>query len=103
MRDFELGVCSAVMGHLLFRAQWSWSAFVQLPPVHFLDATSSEEASAPIKLLLAFAFPANQQPSLQAMRMMGSGELVLAQMKSLLAVSIPEPYYLPCMPDAGVH
>ncbi|EPT02256.1 hypothetical protein FOMPIDRAFT_1160450 [Fomitopsis schrenkii] len=56
-----------------------------LPPTHFLDATSSEEGSAPVKLLLTFSFPSNQPTSLQAMRMIGSGELLLAQMKSLLA------------------
>lgn len=63
--------------------------FAQLPPVHFLDATLPEEASSPVKLLLSFSFPSNQHPSLQAMRMMGSGELVLAQIKTLLAVKTP--------------
>ncbi|KAI0727662.1 ribosomal protein S5 domain 2-like protein [Fomitopsis betulina] len=56
-----------------------------LPPTHFLDATTQEEVSAPVKLLLAFSFPSNRPASVQAMRMMGSGELVLAQMKSLLS------------------
>ncbi|KZT66902.1 ribosomal protein S5 domain 2-like protein [Daedalea quercina L-15889] len=56
-----------------------------LPPVHFLDATLPEEASTTIKLLLAFSFPSNTQSSLQAMRLTGSGEVVLAQMKLLMA------------------
>ncbi|OCH89972.1 ribosomal protein S5 domain 2-like protein [Obba rivulosa] len=56
-----------------------------LPPVHFLDANVHEEASVPLRLLLAFSFPPNSSANLQAMRLLGPGELDLAQMKSLIA------------------
>ncbi|TFY58603.1 hypothetical protein EVJ58_g6319 [Rhodofomes roseus] len=56
-----------------------------LPPSHFLDATLLEEASTPIRLLLAYSFPHKSKPNLQAMRFMGSGEVVLTQLKALNA------------------
>lgn len=55
------------------------------PPVHFLDATLPEEASIPLRLLLAFSFPPNGPSKVQSMRLLGSGELRLPQIQSLIA------------------
>lgn len=68
--------------------QEKWPVAVTLnivPPLHFLDATLPEEASTPVRLVLAFSFPPNSAASLQAMRLLGPGELTLPEMKSLLA------------------
>ncbi|KZS99998.1 ribosomal protein S5 domain 2-like protein [Laetiporus sulphureus 93-53] len=58
-----------------------------LSPIHYLDATLTEEASTPVKLLLAFSFPRDSPPRIQAMRLLGPGELSLEQTKSLIADS----------------
>ncbi|KIP04195.1 hypothetical protein PHLGIDRAFT_60586, partial [Phlebiopsis gigantea 11061_1 CR5-6] len=50
-------------------------------PASYLDATSVEEAATPLKLLLMFSFPPSSEPQLQGMRLLGPGELQLAQMK----------------------
>ncbi|KAK0461511.1 ribosomal protein S5 domain 2-type protein [Armillaria novae-zelandiae] len=55
---------------------------IESPSVHYLDAILQEEASTPLRLLLVFSFPG---PALQGMRTLGSGNLTLPQIKSLLA------------------
>ncbi|PCH34762.1 ribosomal protein S5 domain 2-like protein [Wolfiporia cocos MD-104 SS10] len=56
-----------------------------LPSHHYLDATTPEEASTPLKLHLAFSFPTDQPCHLQALRLLGPGELQLPQLKTLIA------------------
>ncbi|KAI0933253.1 hypothetical protein AcV7_004775 [Taiwanofungus camphoratus] len=56
-----------------------------LPFLHFLDATLPEEASTALRLLLLFSFPSDLSPSLQAMRLLGPGELNLTSLKTLIA------------------
>ncbi|KAI0919709.1 hypothetical protein AcW1_003111 [Taiwanofungus camphoratus] len=56
-----------------------------LPSLHFLDATLPEEASTALRLLLLFSFPSDLSPSLQAMRLLGPGELNLTSLKTLIA------------------
>lgn len=57
-----------------------------LSPIHFLDATPSEEASTPLKLLLIFSIPTTDiQANLQAIRFLGIGEVVPSQIKMLIA------------------
>ncbi|KAK7042495.1 RNase-PH domain-containing protein [Favolaschia claudopus] len=51
------------------------------PWVHYLDAILQEEAATPLRLLLVFSFPPNSIPNLQAMRVLGSGELETAQIR----------------------
>jgi exosome complex component RRP42 len=72
----------------LFRSEAMMAkCFLQLPPVHYLDATLQEEASTPLKLLLLYSFPSpSSSPDLQAMRMIGANELDMAQMQSSLSV-----------------
>ncbi|KAH9935828.1 hypothetical protein B0H21DRAFT_894291 [Amylocystis lapponica] len=57
----------------------------EISPLHFLDATPSEEASTPLRLILAVSFPPDSPSSLQAMRLLRPAELALPQIKSLLA------------------
>lgn len=57
-----------------------------MPPVSYLDATSQEEGATPLRLLLVFSFHPTSPPDLQAMRMLGPGELDLARIKILLKV-----------------
>jgi hypothetical protein len=61
-----------------------------------VDATLQEEASTPLRLLLMFSFASLQSPDIQAMRLLGGGEINLASMKSLVQVRIYPPtfYYL---------
>ncbi|CAA7261950.1 unnamed protein product [Cyclocybe aegerita] len=62
--------------------QSRWPICVTLnivPPVHFLDATSQEEAATQARLLLMFAFESEGSTSLQGMRTLGSGEFTLPQ------------------------
>ncbi|EEB88252.1 hypothetical protein MPER_14016, partial [Moniliophthora perniciosa FA553] len=63
-----------------------WPVCVSLnliPPTHFLDATSLEELSSSIRLLLIYSF-ASPVPHLQPMRMIGSGELSISDLKEKL-------------------
>ncbi|EJF56931.1 ribosomal protein S5 domain 2-like protein [Dichomitus squalens LYAD-421 SS1] len=55
-----------------------------LPPIHLLDATLTEEASLPLRLHLMFSFPPSAPPILQAIRLLGPGELDLAYLKSCI-------------------
>jgi exosome complex component RRP42 len=72
----------------LFRSEAMMAkCFLQLPPVHYLDATLQEEASTPLKLLVLYSFPSpSSSPDLQAMRMIGASKLDMAQMRSSLSV-----------------
>lgn len=68
------------------REQWPVCVTLNiLPPMHYLDATPSEEASTPLRLLLAFSFPPDSPAVLQAMRLLGPGELTVAQLKAFTA------------------
>lgn len=58
----------------------------KLPPVYYLDAVSQEEASTPLRLLLLFSFPPSAPPNVQAMRLLGSGELDMTRLKELVQV-----------------
>ncbi|KAF5370520.1 hypothetical protein D9615_010352 [Tricholomella constricta] len=69
------------------RAQWPVSVTLNLEhPIHFLDATAQEEAATPLRLLLAFSFPSPASPVMQAMRMLGPGELAPSHLKELVKV-----------------
>ncbi|KAF8154079.1 ribosomal protein S5 domain 2-type protein [Crassisporium funariophilum] len=57
-----------------------------VPPAHLLDATTSEEAAIPLRLLIMFSFESKESPSIQGMRMLGSGELTTAQLADLIKV-----------------
>ncbi|KAF8072168.1 ribosomal protein S5 domain 2-type protein [Lyophyllum atratum] len=69
------------------RERWPVAVTLNLEyPAHFLDATAQEEAASPLRVLLAFSFPPSAPGVIQAMRMLGPGELVPAQLKDLLKV-----------------
>jgi exosome complex component RRP42 len=53
--------------------------------VHYLDAIPQEEAATPLRLLLVFSF-ASPSPTLQGMRVLGSGELESAQIGEFVEV-----------------
>ncbi|KAJ6463966.1 ribosomal protein S5 domain 2-type protein [Mycena sanguinolenta] len=53
--------------------------------VHYLDAILQEEAATPLRLLLVFSFPPASSPNLQAMRILGSGELESSQIREFVA------------------
>ncbi|KAI0067490.1 ribosomal protein S5 domain 2-like protein [Artomyces pyxidatus] len=55
-----------------------------LPRLHFLDATSSEEAAIPHRLLLAYSFASRSTPTLQGMQLLGPGEVDLVHIKALI-------------------
>ena len=58
----------------------------QSHPIHFLDATLTEEASIPLRLHLMFSFPSSGAPTLQSMRLSGPGELDFNHLKSCISV-----------------
>jgi hypothetical protein len=64
----------------------------QLPPLHYLDATSAEEAATPLRLLVMYSFPAHATPRLQGMRLLGAGEIGLPLVKSLIQVCAYQKY-----------
>ncbi|KAF4612032.1 hypothetical protein D9613_003809 [Agrocybe pediades] len=53
-------------------------------PVHFLDATSQEEAATPLRVLLMISFDSSQSANIQGMRTLGNGELTVSQLTGLL-------------------
>jgi len=55
-----------------------------IPPTYYLDASLQEETATPLRLLLVFSLPPSSPPNLQAMRMLGPGELGMAHLKELL-------------------
>jgi exosome complex component RRP42 len=56
------------------------------PCIHYLDALPQEEAATPLRLLLVFSFPPGSSSNLQAMRILGSGELESNQIRDFVAV-----------------
>ena len=59
----------------------------KFPGVHFLDATTQEEAAAPLRLILVFSHPTGSPAALHGMHLLGTGETNLAQIESLVKVS----------------
>ncbi|KAI0052172.1 ribosomal protein S5 domain 2-like protein [Auriscalpium vulgare] len=55
-----------------------------LSSLHFLDATSQEEAATPLRLLLVYSVASKSTPALQGMQLLGSGEVDVAQIKKLI-------------------
>ncbi|PPQ90261.1 hypothetical protein CVT25_013086 [Psilocybe cyanescens] len=53
-------------------------------PVHFLDATTQEEAATPLRVLLMFAFESEQSVNVQGMRTLGGSDLTSTQLAELL-------------------
>jgi len=53
-------------------------------PVHYLDATLTEESSTCLRLLLIYSFLSSSAPDLQAIRLLGPGEVTMAQMKDFV-------------------
>jgi exosome complex component RRP42 len=60
---------------------------MQFPGVHFLDATTQEEAATPLRLILIFSYPAGSPAALHGMHLLGTGDTGLAQIESLVKVS----------------
>ncbi|KAH8105385.1 ribosomal protein S5 domain 2-type protein [Cristinia sonorae] len=52
---------------------------------YFLDASLKEEAAAPLKLIVAFAFPSTSPPRVQAVRLLGPGDVPHTRLKSLVS------------------
>ncbi|KAJ7720836.1 ribosomal protein S5 domain 2-type protein [Mycena metata] len=73
------------------RERWPVCVTLNVPPgskgplVHYLDAIPQEEAATPLRLLLVFSFPPASSPNLQAMRVLGSGELESDQIRDFVA------------------
>ncbi|KAA1470948.1 ribosomal protein S5 domain 2-like protein [Dentipellis sp. KUC8613] len=55
-----------------------------LPPLSYLDASLQEEAATPLRLLLMFSFKSQAPPSLQGMRLLGTDDINLSQISSLI-------------------
>lgn len=70
-----------------------FSLILQVPPIHYLDATIQEEASTSLRLLLMFSFASPSSPDIQGMRLLGGGELDLGLMKDLVKVSFSLPVH----------
>lgn len=64
------------------------SRFTKASSVYFLDATLQEEASIPLKVLVAVSHQDSQKPLVQATRILGTGELQLDHLNSLIKVSL---------------
>jgi exosome complex component RRP42 len=60
----------------------------QFSGVHFLDATTQEEAATPLRLILIFSCPAGSPAALHGMHLLGTGDTDLAQIESLVKVHI---------------
>ncbi|KAI0250610.1 ribosomal protein S5 domain 2-like protein [Lactifluus subvellereus] len=83
--DFELEDYwddGAVLGG---RDAWPVGVTLNLfPGVHFLDATTQEEAATPLRLILIYSFPPGSPPALHGMHLLGTGDIDLAQIESLV-------------------
>ncbi|KAF8474461.1 ribosomal protein S5 domain 2-like protein [Russula ochroleuca] len=67
------------------RDAWPVSVTLNLfPGVHFLDATTQEEAATPLRLILIFSYPAGSPAALHGMHLLGTGDTGLAQIESLV-------------------
>jgi exosome complex component RRP42 len=51
-----------------------------------LDATTQEEAAAPVRLLLIYSFSAKSPAMLHGMHLLGAGDVDLARIETLLKV-----------------
>lgn len=69
-----------------------YSVFQKLPPIHYLDATVKEEASTPLRLLLMLSFASQSSPDIQAMRLLGGGEINLTLIQDLIKVRLNVAY-----------
>jgi exosome complex component RRP42 len=58
----------------------------KFPGVHFLDATTQEEAATPLRLILIFSCPAGSPAALHGMHLLGTGDTDLSQIESLVKV-----------------
>ncbi|VDB91732.1 unnamed protein product [Peniophora sp. CBMAI 1063] len=84
--DFELEDYWDEGDPLAGRDQWPVCVTLNLlPPMYYLDATGPEEAATPLRLLLMYSAPAHAAPRLQGMRLLGSGEIDLSLIKSLVS------------------
>lgn len=60
----------------------------KFPGVHFLDATTQEEAATPLRLILIFSCTAGSPVALHGMHLLGTaGDTDLTQIESLVKVS----------------
>ncbi|KAI0298722.1 ribosomal protein S5 domain 2-type protein [Multifurca ochricompacta] len=67
------------------RDLWPVSITLNLfPGVHFLDATTQEEAATPLRLILVYSFPTKSRAALHGMHLLGPGDIDLAQIESLV-------------------
>src|SRR5216684_3442905 len=71
----------------LFRISYRRDTPNKFPDVHFLDATTQEEAATPLRLILIFSYPAGSPAALHGMHLLGTGDTDLAQIESLVKVS----------------
>ncbi|KAI0338118.1 ribosomal protein S5 domain 2-like protein [Trametopsis cervina] len=55
------------------------------PPIHYLDATLTEEAATPLRLLLMFSFLPSSPAVLQGMKLLGPGEVNLEHVKYFIS------------------
>jgi len=65
----------------------AWPVCITLnlfPGVHFLDATTQEEAAAPARLPLIYSFSAKSPAALHGMHLFGAGDVDLVQIERLL-------------------
>ncbi|TFK68908.1 ribosomal protein S5 domain 2-like protein [Pluteus cervinus] len=68
------------------RTRWPVSITLNIvSSSYFLDGNLQEEAAVPLRILLVFSFLDVNAPTVQATRMLGSGEIQLDQIKSLLS------------------
>ena len=88
--DFELPDYWDQGESLAGRDRWPVSVTLNLvPPIHYLDATTQEEISTPLRLLLVFAFPdSSSSPNLQATRLIGPGYITSTQLKQCITVRL---------------
>ena len=70
---------------LIYASRIGTHKILQLPPIHYLDATSMDESSISSRLMLLFSC-GGTGPHLQGMRLLGEGELDSQTIKPLLRV-----------------
>ncbi|KAF8484128.1 ribosomal protein S5 domain 2-like protein [Russula emetica] len=67
------------------RDAWPLSVTLNLfPGVHFLDATTQEEAATPLRLILIYSCSAGSPAALHGIHLLGTGDTDLAQIESLV-------------------
>lgn len=92
-------VCVTLNLVRLLSVHWAYKAveilkIMQVLPAHYLDAILQEEAATPLKLLLMFSFPPSAPPDVQAMRIIGPGEIKPSHLKELVKVSVAKLIFL---------